>query len=60
MARPSSKTSSGLGTELTTVSSLGRLREPKSTVKSGGMMNDDEPTGELLSLNPTNQDTVTR
>jgi hypothetical protein len=60
IARPSSNVSSGLGTELTTVSSPGRFRDPKSTVKSGGMRNVELPTGDVLSVKPLKYDTVTR
>ena len=60
MARPSSKTNSGLQTELHTVSSPGRSRELKSTVKSGGMAKDVTPTGDVLSVKPLKYETETR
>src|SRR6476661_6482042 len=60
MARPSSKVSSGLGTELVAVSASGRLRVAKSTVKSGGITKDVTPTGDVLSLNPRKYETETR
>src|SRR6185369_7469901 len=60
MARPSSKVSSGLGTELTTVRASGRLRVAKSTEKSGGITKDVAPTGVVLLENPRKYETVTR
>jgi hypothetical protein len=42
------------------VSSPGRFRELKSTVKSGGIRNEVAPTGEVLSLKPLKYETETR
>jgi hypothetical protein len=56
MARPSSKTSSGLQTELSTVSTTG---EPARSEVDGevrcGMVNDVWPTGAVSSVNPLYQ-----
>lgn len=60
MARPSSEVSSGAQIELHTVTSPGRLREQKSTVKSGVMAKLVEQTGFALLLNPLKYETATR
>src|SRR5436190_20789272 len=59
IARPSSKVSSGLGTELVAVSVSGRLRVAKSMVKSGGITSDVAPTGDVLSVSPRKYKTET-